>query len=68
LGDPAAAIHTLRNAIALSPTTSNLYFQLARIHAAQQQIPLAIQTIQNGLHYAPHDDPAKLFLQKLRSL
>jgi tetratricopeptide (TPR) repeat protein len=67
-GDPAAAIATLQKAIAIKPSTANLYFQRAQIHMQLQQIPQAIESLQQGLQYAPEDRTAKFLLEKLRTL
>ena len=66
-GNVAEAIATLRKAIVASPMTANLYFQLGQLHAQQNEIPLAIESVEKGLQYAPADDAARLFLQQLRS-
>ena len=45
-----------------------LHFQLAQTYAQLQQIPQAIQELEEGLKYAPDDPIAPRMLQRLRGM
>jgi hypothetical protein len=65
-GDAAAAAAHLKQAIALKPYKAVLHFQLAQTYAQQGRIPEAIQSLEEGLKYAPEDPNAQRMLRKLR--
>jgi hypothetical protein len=66
-GDLQSTLKLLKTAVAIRPHTANLHFQLAQTYLQMQEPTAAIHALEQGLSYAPDNQPARALLRQLRA-